>query len=425
MSTSLLWVFAGCALIGMGSAAVGSFAFLRKRSLVGDAVAHSLLPGVVLAFLLFQQKELWILFVGALLSGALSMWSIEFISKNSKLSSDAAIAISLSIFFSLGIVLLTYAQQSGLPNQSGLQHFLFGKAAAMLPEDVFLFAGINALIFGCIILLYPQLKLFTFDPAFAKSIGLPSRWINFCLSFLTVLAIASGIQAVGVVLMAAFIFTPPAAARFWTSRLSHMIVLSVIIGLLSAVGGAGISYSASGMPTGPWIIICMSLLAFFTFAFAPKRGFYSRWRRGWRHSRKMKEENVLKTLYHLREREGREEFGHSSLMALRGFDARELEQSIDSLMRKGLIGKKGSAKLHLSAQGLEEARRIVRLHRLWELYLNTRLSLPQDHVHADAEAIEHIITPEVEAALIRDLNYPLSDPHASEIPGIADMKKDE
>src|SRR5690554_1668559 len=417
MSVNLIWVLIGCALIGGGASVVGSFAFLRKQSLVGDAVAHSLLPGVALSFLLFEEKNLWVLFPGALIAGWLSLISIDLITNKSKIKSDTAIAIVLSVFFAMGIVLLTHIQQGEYGNQSGLESFLFGKAASMLPRDIYLFVMVDIILILAIVIYYPYLKLYTFDRDFAKGVGLPAKWLEFLLATLTVLAVASGIQAVGVVLMAALIITPAATARFYTKRLSNMLVLSLGFGMVSAVGGVLISYSAPSMPTGPWIVVILSFMAIMTFLFAPRKGIIHRNQMRKQHVAKMNRENVLKLLYILEKEQHRESVTLPELSSARHFDSHQLESALKRLEHQEYIRKSNSS-ISLTAKGLEEATRIVRLHRLWELYLNVRMNIPQDHVHHAADAIEHIITPEIEEALLKELGYPTIDPHASHIPGV-------
>ncbi len=417
MNSNLTWVIVGCALIGAGASLVGSFAYLRKKSLVGDAVAHALLPGVALSFLIFEEKNLLVLFPGALIAGWLSLLSIEAITRFSKIKSDTAIAIVLSVFFAIGIVLLTHIQQGGYGNQSGLDAFLFGKAAAMLPRDITLFIAVDILLIAAIWLFYPYLKLYSFDQTFAGAIGLPAKRLEFLLSTLTVLAIATGIQAVGVVLMAALIITPAAAARFYTKRLSTMLGLAMLFGVLSGIGGVLISYMAPSMPTGPWIVVLLSFVAIATFIFAPQRGVYQRYRSQVSHRKKMSDENVLKLLYHLGENQPGAKFSQIELSSKRYFETRQLQDSIQRLTRKHLLDVENS-RVALTSSGNDEAMRVVRLHRLWELYLNVRMNIAEDHVHNDAEAIEHIITPELEEALLKELGYPSLDPHSSVIPGV-------
>ena len=421
MSVNLIWVIIGCALIGGGASVVGSFAFLRKQSLVGDAVAHSLLPGVALSFLIFEEKNLWVLFPGALLAGWLSLISIDLITNKSKIKSDTAIAIVLSVFFAVGIVLLTHIQQGEYGNQSGLESFLFGKAASMLPRDIYLFVMVDIILILAIVIYYPYLKLYSFDPDFAKGVGLPAKWLEFLLATLTVLAVASGIQAVGVVLMAALIITPAATARFYTKRLSHMLFLALGFGMVSAVGGVLISYSAPSMPTGPWIVVILSFIAVFTFLMAPRKGIIHRNQMRKQHVAKMNRENVLKLFYILQEEQHHENVTLPELSSARHFNSHHLEKALKKLEKKHFITKSPSG-MSLTESGLKEAMRVVRLHRLWELYLNVRMNIPQDHVHHAADAIEHIITPEIEEALLKELGYPTIDPHESHIPGVIGTK---
>ncbi len=422
MGGNFTWVMIGCALIGAGASAVGVFSFLRKQALVGDAVAHALLPGVVLAFMFTGQKDIWILFPGAFVAGWLGLLSIDFISKNSKIKPDTAIAIVLTVFFAIGIVLLTHVQQSNYGNQSGLEAFLFGKAAAMLPADITLFVAVDVALILLILLTYRYLKLYSFDPDFAKAIGLPVKGIQFILSSLTVLAVASGIQAVGVVLMAALIITPAAAARFFTGRLSHMIILAMIIGIVSSLIGVYISSLALSMPTGPWIVMVLSIIAIMAFVFAPGKGMLQRSRKRKAHQQKVRRENLLKLFYSLGEKNKEQLYSRPQLLRSRRFQGRELELLLSRMTEKGLLLRKEN-RYGLTATGQSEATRVVRLHRLWELYLNERMNIAPDHVHHDAEAIEHIITPELERELLKDLGYPELDPHSSEIPGIKDMQR--
>jgi len=421
LDINLIWVLAGCALIGAGSSLVGVFTFLRKESLVGDAVAHALLPGVVLAFMVFQVKSIWVLFPGALIAGWLSLLSISGITRYSKIKPDTAIAIVLSVFFAIGVVLLTNVQQGDYGNQTGLDSFIFGKAASMLPGEINLFILVDLILIGTILLFYPYLKLFVFDPEFSKATGMPVGLLNFLLSTLTVLAVATGIQAVGVVLMAALIITPAAAARFLTSSLRSLIAMAVLIGVLCSVFGVLISYTAPSMPTGPWIVMVLSVVAVGSFVLAPRKGILSKYLLRKRHLVKITDENVLKALYHLTGELNANSVGIITLSEARRFEGQQLGEALSRLQKTEEI-RRDNSEIYLTEKGKERASRVVRLHRLWELYLNKRMNIAEDHVHHDAEAIEHIITPELEAELVKDLGYPESDPHQSEIPGIKSFR---
>ena len=404
-------------ILGASAAIVGCFSFLRKRALVGDAIAHSILPGVCLAFMVSGSKNPLYLIIGAFITGWLSLLLIDAITRTTKLKSDTAIGIILSVFFGVGILLLTSIQHSGNASQAGLDKFLFGKAASLTKDDVYIFGTIALILIAVVILFYKEFKLISFNPDYAKVIGLPVQFLEFMLATITVLAVAVGIQAVGVVLMAALLITPASGARFWTDKLSVMILIATAFGAISGFLGSHISYIAPSMPTGPWIVMCLSMLTIGSIWFAPRTGMLAKFRVQKENQRKILIENVLKLFYHLGEKDGtfKKQRSTSVLLASRDLRIIELNRGLHLLKKEHWLRKKGDNWL-ITQSGLNEAKRIIKLHRLWEMYLNQRLKLEPDHVHNDAEAIEHIITPELEKQLEKELNYPTKDPHESVIP---------
>lgn len=414
---NIRYVALGTVLLGASSAIVGCFTFLRKKALVGDTIAHSILPGICLSFIIFKTKDPLMLLFGAMISGWISVYLVDYISAKSKIKPDTAIGLVLSVFFGVGILLLTYIQHSGNAAQAGLDKFLFGKAASLVQNDVITFGIVSILLIGTIILFFKQFSLISFDVNFAKTIGIPVRIFEVALSTLTVLAVAIGIQTVGVVLMAAMLITPAAAARFWTDKLKVMIVIASIIGSFSGLFGAFISYTAPSMPTGPWIVVVLSFIAIGSLLVAPKNGAISKMKRQQKNKQKILEDNILKLFYKLGEKEN-DFFKNRSITQLK--NQREIEEN---KFLKGLkILKKKNLVIHINDQwvltqeGKLAGMRIVRIHRLWELYLTTYLRIAPDHVHEDAETIEHIITPEMELKLEHLLDFPEKDPHHTEIP---------
>jgi manganese/zinc/iron transport system permease protein len=406
----------GTMFIGLSAAVVGSFAFLRKRALVGDAIAHAILPGIALAFMFTQSKNPFVLMAGALVAGWIAMLLIEGITRNSKLKPDTSIGLILSVFFGFGILLITSIQHTGAGNQAGLDQFLFGKAAAMRKSDLKAYIIVAGVLLVVVLSFYKEFKLISFNPEFARSKGLPVGVLQFVLSSITVLAIATGIQAVGVVLMAALLITPPAAARAWTERLGIMLLISGLLGALSGFVGSYISFTAPRMPTGPWIVMSLSGMALLSLFLAPERGVFARILRQRSNRRKIITENLLKALYHLREEEEEvASFSREEILSKRHFQRFELLQALNILKRKLWITEEVGV-ITLTLTGADEARRVVRLHRLWEMYLTQRLRMKADHIHPNAETIEHIITPEIEELLLHELNYPQMDPHESPIP---------
>lgn len=411
------YVVLGCILLGISSGLMGVYSLLRKRALIGDAIAHAVLPGICLAFMLSGVRNSWVLFAGAVVTGSLSVYLVDLITRRSRLKPDAAIALVLSIFFGAGVLLLTMIQSSGNAAQSGLDKFLFGKAAAMLPEDLWLFGAVLVAVVLVLFFGYKEFKLLAFDKGYAQSQGLPVKWLEMALSTLTVLTVATGIQAVGVVLMSALLIAPAAASRYWTHRLSGMLVLSAIMASLGAYIGAFISYTKPGMPTGPWIVVVLSALTGISLLVAPNQGLLARYWQRRKHGDKILQENILKAFFHLGEKHQNQTLAYAMevLREQRDMPVARLRNGLRSLVRQGYLLDTNHG-YQLTRQGMEAATRVVRLHRLWELYLSRHLNIAPDHVHEDAEGIEHLITPELERELELLLDQPGIDPHNSQIP---------
>jgi manganese/zinc/iron transport system permease protein len=288
----------------------------------------------------------------------------------------------------------------------------------MLDRDVWTLSILSVVILGAVALAYKEFKLISFDPGYARALGLPVRFLEVCLATLIVLAVVVGIQAVGVVLMAAMLVTPAAAARYWTNRLGVMAILAGAFGALSGAMGAYISYLGPGMPTGPWMVMSVTSLFVVSLVFAPGKGLASRIRLAIRIRRKTAQENILRTLYVLGEKAEKMDApcSEADLLKHRRMRPTLLHNTLEALRADGLVAETSQGNFALTQAGVDRAARITRLHRLWELYLTRKLELAPDHVHDDAEEIEHIITPELEARLAAALDYPEEDPHARQIP---------
>ncbi|WP_413367834.1 metal ABC transporter permease [Lysinibacillus sp. 3P01SB] len=277
LSGNLLWVLTGTMLLGIAAGITGTFSFLQKQSLVGDAAAHAALPGIALAFLLTGQKELPVLMIGAAITSVLSVYCIQWIVAYSKLKADAAIGLVLAVFFGVGIVLLTIVNRSPLGNQSGLNDFIFGKAATMTKSDLNWLLISAGIIIVVSLLFYKEWKLIIFDPLYAKGIGLPIDFLRAGLTALIVMTIVTGIQAVGVILMSAMLIIPAASAKLWTSRLHTMLLFSGFTGGLAGVAGTYISSLETGLSTGPIIVLFASGVFFISYLFSPKSGQFSKY----------------------------------------------------------------------------------------------------------------------------------------------------
>lgn len=416
-SHSLNVVIFGTVILGLTTAVVGCFSFLQKRALIGDAISHSVLPGVCVGFLLSGSKNPIYLISFSVLSGLISVYFMDFIKRKSKLKNDTALAVTLTFFFGVGLMLLGMIQNSGNAAQSGVDEFLFGQAAAMLEDDLLIYGSVCLVTLLIVTVFFKGFFLISFDENYGKSIGLPVKAYQFLLTTITVVAVAIGMQTVGVVLMAAMLITPASGARFWTNKLSKMVWIAAIFGAISGLFGAFISYILPNMPTGPWVIICLSVITTFSVLFAPNKGVLYQMRRKSEWNQKLNRENIMKAFYHIGEKNN--DFDRlitvDDLVAKRYFPKVKLNQGLKSLRSDNLLAEV-NGKWSLTSSGLKEGKRLVRIHRLWEIYLTTHLNIAPDHVHEDAESIEHIITPELEKELEKTLGYPQKDPHQKNIP---------
>jgi manganese/zinc/iron transport system permease protein len=269
----------GSSVLGATAGALGSFAVLRRQSLLGDAVSHAALPGIALAFLLTGSKIPVVIMVGAALAGWLATLAVRTVTARSRVPFDSALGMTLAVFFGLGLVLLTYIQKLPNASQAGLATFLFGQAAALLLEDVVAMAIAGTFALAVLALLWKELKLLAFDRGFGAGLGLPMTRVDGLLTALLVVAIVIGLQTVGVVLMSAMIVAPAAAARQWSRRLGPMVVLAAAIGALCGAAGAVASSLVPRLPTGPTIVLLLSVVVAVSLLAAPGRGMVWRWLR--------------------------------------------------------------------------------------------------------------------------------------------------
>ncbi|WP_454193755.1 metal ABC transporter permease [Paenibacillus sp. Marseille-Q7038] len=274
------WIMLGSMLLGFSSGMVGSFTYLRKQSLIGDTLAHAALPGICIAFMLSGIKSTFLFMLGALVSGIIATVGISVITKYSRIKQDTALGVVLSVFFGVGVMLLTRIQHGDYGSQSGLDKYMFGQAASMVRSDVYTMLGVSIFLLVVCCLLFKEFKLISFDPGFARGMGYPSGLLEQLLLFLTVIAVVAGVQVVGVVLVAALLVTPAAAARYWTHRLGLMVALAGLFGALSGVIGTLISATTPDLPTGPVTVLVATGLFVISVFFAPDRGLIARAIRG-------------------------------------------------------------------------------------------------------------------------------------------------
>jgi manganese/zinc/iron transport system permease protein len=267
----------GAGLLGLAAGAAGTFLFLRKRSLVADAVSHSTLPGVGLAFIVMvalggDGRNLAGLLAGSALTAAAGLLAMHWLTRRTRLAEDAAIGAVLSVFFGSGVVLLTVIQTMSAGQQAGLEEFLLGATAGMLRIDALTIAVGGALVVSLVYLLRRPMTLVAFDPGFAASAGVSVPRVDLAMMGLVLGVTIVGLKVVGLVLIVALLIIPPVAARFWSDRSERVVWIAATTGGLAGYGGAAISATAPSLPTGPIIVLTAFALFVASLLLAPGRG---------------------------------------------------------------------------------------------------------------------------------------------------------
>ncbi len=300
MDYLLIKIALGSAILGIVSGALGSFAVLRKQSLLGDTISHAALPGIALAFIITGAKSYLAIILGALFIGWLAAIIIFIILKLTPLKSDSVFGIILSVFFGIGLVLLTYIQKhTENANQAGLDKYLFGQAAALLENDIIIMSIIGVIALVTIIVFWKEFKILSFDPEYGASIGYPIHILEFILTTVIVIAIVIGLQTIGVVLMSAMLVAPASAARQWTNKLWKMVFLSSLFGVIAGISGSIISTEIKKLPTGPTIVLCVSAIFILSIIIAPARGYLWKWIRNTKNRKQISFEKVILFLYEI------------------------------------------------------------------------------------------------------------------------------
>lgn len=410
---------AGAALMGIACGVLGTFLVVRRLSLVGDTLSHAVLPGVAAGFLWGHSKNPVAIFVGAVVAGLAGTMVASAIRRTTRLKEDTALGLVLAGFYAVGICLVTMIQRLPTGNKSGIDKFLFGQAAAISAGDLKLMGAVTVLVLILVAIFYKELLVTSFDPAFARAAGFPVRLIQDGLMLLLAFAVVGALQAVGVVLVSAMLITPAAAAYLLTDRLRRMLLIASAIGCVTGVVGCFLSFLGNSLPTGPIMVLVASVVFALAFLFAPRHGLLVRWAKARGRHRRVGRENTLKALYHVLESRGFERDGVTlkELAQRRRETLDDADRQAKALVRHGLAVLEDDGQLlRLTTEGRKRASELVRNHRLWELYLTHAVRFAADHVHDDAEKIEHVLGEEVVWELERRLNYADTDPHGKRIP---------
>ncbi|WP_437201269.1 metal ABC transporter permease [Planctomicrobium sp. SH664] len=414
-------VLVGTTLLGICGGLVGVFMLLRKRSLIGDVVGHSALPGIAIAFIISQvqapgsAKNSPLLIAGAFLAGLVGALCVMAIDRFSRIKSDAALAIVLSLFYGLGAALLTIVQQLPTASAAGLQDYLNGKTASLVAADVWVFAGVAAGLSLITLMLFKELALLCFDSDYASASGWPVFWLDSLLTGLVVGVTIVGMQTVGLILVVAILIIPAASARFWTDDLYRLTLIAAVLGALAALIGSLLSALYPRIAAGAVIVLSGSGLFLVSLLFGEKRGLIWRWLEQRRLQRRVGRHDLLRAIYESIEASGPDDdisearlmqarITRSELLPLRSWSPARLQRLLTQALHDDLIEIHPDASYSPTADGAALARRAVRNHRLWEIYLMTYADVAPSHVDTDADRIEHVLGHD----LVRELERRLS-----------------
>jgi ABC-type Mn2+/Zn2+ transport system permease subunit/Mn-dependent DtxR family transcriptional regulator len=394
-------------LVGATCGVLGCFVVLRRMALIGDALSHAVLPGVVIAFLVTQNTGIVGLLFGALLAGLTTAVLINLVSHNSRTKEDSAIGIVFTALFALGLVLI-----SNLPRGThfDLKCFVFGIPEAVGMPDMWLMAIIAAIVMITVVLFYHPMKLISFDPVVAAAMGLPVMAFHYLLMGMISATVVAGLKTTGVVLVVAMVITPASAAYQLCNRFSTMLLLGGVFGALSAALGMIVAYVVNA-PSGPSMVLVATAIFALAMLGSPQHGVVFRTIRRWRHRQHIDTEDVLKTIHHLDRSDRPTDV--TAIAAQSRVAMARVKTILRGLRRQKLI-EGGDATLNLTEAGHHRALQMVRSHRLWESYLADQANMPPDQVHDVAEQLEH--AHELADELDRELGHPSVDPHGEEIP---------
>lgn len=395
-------------MVGISCGLIGTYIMLRRLSLIGDALAHAVLPGVVIGFMIAGKSPLT-LFFGALAAGVLTSMLISFVERNSKIKEDTSIGIIFTGAFALGILLVSQLKQVHID----LSSYLFGDVLGVSNSDLILSSIITISIILSVVLFYKQLLVTSFDPTMAHIIGISTAIVHYFLMTLLSMSIVAGLQSVGVILIIAMLITPPATAFLLTDKLKNLLVLSCIFGITSSVTGLYLSYHLN-FASGASIVLVAVFFFAMAFLFSPKEGIVNKYFRRKSNAELNLTEDIIKLLYHS-EKNNIDGNIIDNFSKTLGISKKKIDTAFNSILKLGLIDSENDI-YRLSGKGNKLALRLIRSHRLWESYISEKNIIGMDNIHEDAEKYEHILSDDLLKEIDEELGHPEKDPHGSPIP---------
>lgn len=397
-------VVLGVMALGTATGLVGTFLLLRKRALTADALSHATLPGIAIAFMVMvalggEGKNLLGLLLGAFVFGCIGVLAILGIRYATRLKDDAAIGIVLSVLFGLGLCLLRIATEFPNGSAAGLNGFIFGKAASMVASDALTMGGVAlgvAIVTGA---LRKEWTLLCFDEKFGAVQGWPMLWLDVILMAMVAVVTVISLQSVGLVLAVAMLIIPAASARYWTTKIPTMLIAAAFIGCLSGWLGGITSALIPRMPTGPIIVLICGFWFILSFIFGPVDGIIVRQYTRMRLNRRIAMQHILRAMWEVGEDTETSHFSIEEIVYIRSWSKRLVGKLLRRCEKLHFATRVSTKNWKLTKKGSAEASRVVRNHRLWEVYLITHADIAPTHVDRDADMIEHVLGRDLVAKL--------------------------
>jgi len=395
-------------LVGLMCGVLGCFIVLRNMSLIGDALSHAVLPGIFFAFLLVGYSTLGF-FIGSTVAGLVTAVAISWIQQNVKTKNDAAIGIIFTAMFSIGIMGISWLNQSEGVHLD-LKDFLFGNVLGISNEDIFLTAGICLYTLVCVVMFYRYLFVTTFQPTIAETMGISAKTIHYFLMLLLSFAIVASLRTVGVILVVAMLITPAATALLLSDQLKKVIFISGLIGILSAVIGLLVSIIFNTTP-GPAMTLCATAFYFMAVLLSPTQGLLFKYNQNRIQRKRIIREDILRQVIKKRGLNT----PVSELTEQLNLPESTITETISVMAKSDLLAINRDG-IILTEAGISKAEQLVRAHRLWETYQVRKMGLDSDQIHNEADQIEHFLSEELLDEIDQELGFPTKDPHDSPIP---------
>lgn len=396
-------------LVGISCGVLGCFIVLRNMSLIGDALSHAILPGVVVGFLI-AGHSVFAFFVGSVVAGLIAALLITWLQRNARTKEDAAIGIVFSAMFALGIIgISAITRQEGV--HLDMKDFLFGNVLGIANQDLWLTGMITVYTLLSVVAFYRFFFVTTFQSVMARSAGINVNLMHYFLMLLLSFVIVASLQSVGVILVVAMLIIPASTAYLLTNKLKHMLWLAALSGVISSVSGLVLAIVFETTP-GPAMTLVAAFLYVLALCFSPEKGLVVQWYIKRKRQAAMAGEDVLKAAVKQKEKGDLRLLGLAEQLAV---TPAKLQQLLKPLVRKGLLTVNGP-QFDLSVAGKKRAYELIRAHRLWETYLVQEMGLATDQIHSQAEAFEHRLPEKFLQEVDAQLGYPQFDPHGSPIP---------